>query len=149
MSPLSLKSVTNCILKYAKYNHNNSYHVLDSCNVEGYIYMCMLSCFSHVLLFATLWTVAHQAPLFMGFPRQETWSGLPHPPAGDLPNPGIKTASLMSPALAGRLFFVFVFVFFTTSATLETLIYTNIYLSSNINNHNNTARYILSLFCRD
>ena len=144
MSPLSLKSVTNCILKYAKYNHNNSYHVLDTCNVEGYIYMCMLSCFSHVLLFATLWT--HQAPLFMGFPRQETWSGLPRPPAGDLPNPGIKTASLMSPALAGRVFFFF---FFTTSATLETLIYTNIYLSSNINNHNNTARYILSLFCRD
>ena len=106
MSPLSLKGVTNCIFMYAKYNHN-SYHVLDSCSVEGYIYMCMLSRFSYVVLFATLWTVAHQAPLFMGFSRHETWGGLPWPPAGDLPNSGIETASLMSPALAGRFFFFF------------------------------------------
>ena len=49
---------------------------------------------------ATPWTVAHQAPLSMGFPRQEYWSGLPFPPE-DLPNPGIKPES---PALAGRLF---------------------------------------------
>ena len=48
--------------------------------------------------FATPWSVAHQAPLFMGFPRQEYWSGLPFPSAGDLPDPGIKPAS---PALAG------------------------------------------------
>ena len=54
---------------------------------------CELSCFSHVRLFATLWTVAHQAPLSMGFFRQEYWSGLPCPPPGDLPNPGIKPAS--------------------------------------------------------
>ena len=40
----------------------------------------MLSCFSHVQLFETLWTVAHQAPLSMGFSRQEHWSGLLHPP---------------------------------------------------------------------
>ena len=98
MSPLSLKSVTNCILKYAKYNHNNSYHVLDSCNVEGYIYMCMLSCFSHVLLFATLWTVAHQAPLFMGFSRQEYWSALPLLSPGDLPDPGTEPSSSALPA---------------------------------------------------
>ena len=51
---------------------------------------CMLSC---VRLFATPWTVARQAPLSMGFSRQEYWSGLPFPPAGDLPNPGIKPVS--------------------------------------------------------
>ena len=43
---------------------------------------------SHVWLFATLWTVAHQAPLSMGFPRQEYWSGLPFPPPGNLPDSG-------------------------------------------------------------
>ena len=48
----------------------------------------MFSCFSLVRLFATLWTVAHQAPLSMGFFRQEYWSGLPCPPPGDLPDPG-------------------------------------------------------------
>ena len=47
---------------------------------------CMLSHFSHVQLFATLWTVAHQAPLSMGFSRQDHWSGLPCPPPGDLPS---------------------------------------------------------------
>ena len=46
--------------------------------------MCVLSCFSHVQLFATLWTVAHQAPLSMGFSRQVYWSGLPFSPPGDL-----------------------------------------------------------------
>ena len=53
---------------------------------------------------ATLWTVAHQKPLSMGFPRQENWSGLPFPPPGDLPNPGIKPESLVPPALAGGFF---------------------------------------------
>ena len=47
----------------------------------------VLSCFSHVWLFATPWTVAHQAPLSMGFSRQEYWSGLPSPPPGDLSHP--------------------------------------------------------------
>ena len=59
-----------------------------------------LSCFSCVQLLATLWTVAHQAPLPMGFSRQEYWSGLPCPPPGDLPGPGIKPVSLASLALA-------------------------------------------------
>ena len=54
---------------------------------------------SHVQLFVNLWTVVHQAPLSMGFPRQEYWSGLPFPSLGDLPNPGIKPASPVSPAL--------------------------------------------------
>ena len=56
----------------------------------------MLTCCSSVQLFATLWTVAHQAPLSVEFPRQEYWSGLLCPPPGDLPNPGIKSTSLMS-----------------------------------------------------
>ena len=55
--------------------------------------------------------VARQAPLSMGFPRQEYWSGLACPPPGELPDPGIEHMSLMSPALAGR--------FFTTSTTWE------------------------------
>ena len=53
---------------------------------------------------ATPWTLAHQAPLSMGFPRQEYWSGLPFPSPGDLLDPDIKPRSLMSPALAGRFF---------------------------------------------
>ena len=56
-----------------------------------------LSC---VQLFATSWTVAHQAPLLMGFPRQEHWSGLPFPSPGDLPDPGTEPPSSSSPALA-------------------------------------------------
>ena len=67
----------------------------------------MLSHFRSVLLCATPWTVAHQAPLSMGFSRQEYWGALPFPPPGDLPYPGIKPSSLLSPVLAGR--------FFTTS----------------------------------
>ena len=48
---------------------------------------------SHVRLFATLWTVAYQAPLSRGFSRQEYWSGLPFPSPGDLPDPGIEPRS--------------------------------------------------------
>ena len=61
----------------------------------------VLSSFSHLQLFATPWTAACQSPLSMGFSRQPYWSGLPCPPPGDLPDPGIKLVSLMSPALAG------------------------------------------------
>ena len=53
----------------------------------------------HAKLFQTLQIVAHQAPLFMGFSKQEYWSGLPCPPPGDLPNPGIKPTSPVAPAL--------------------------------------------------
>ena len=73
--------------------------------------MCALSCFRRVQLFMTPWTVARQAPLSMGFSRQEYWSGLPCPPPGDLPDPGNEPMSLMSNALAGDLF--------TTAATWE------------------------------
>ena len=71
----------------------------------------MLSHFSPVWLFATLWTVVYQVPLSMGFFQQEYWSGPPFPPPGDRPNPGMEPTSLASPALADR--------FFTTSATWE------------------------------
>ena len=56
---------------------------------------------SHVRLFATPWTVAHQAPLSLGFPRQEYWRGLPFSSPGDLPATGIKAES---PELAGGCF---------------------------------------------
>ena len=52
---------------------------------------------SHVWLFADAWTVARQAPLSIGFPRQEYWSGLPFPPPGDLSSPGTEPESAMSP----------------------------------------------------
>ena len=73
----------------------------------------VLSHFSHIQLFVTLWTVAHQAPLCMSFFRQEYWNELLCPSPGDLPDPGLEPMSHMSPALAGG--------FFTTSATWETL----------------------------
>ena len=81
-----------------------SYHSMNT---------CVPSCFSHVWLFENPWTVAHQAPLFMGFSRQEYWSGLPCPLLGDLLYPRMEPTSLMSPALAGG--------FFITSTTWEAL----------------------------
>ena len=66
---------------------------------------------SHVQLCATPWTVAHQPPLSMGFSKREYWSGVPCPPLGDLPDPGIEPVSLTSPTLSGG--------FFTTSTTWE------------------------------
>ena len=82
------------------------------CLVTGGV--CMVSHLSRVQLFATPWTVASQAPLSMGFSRQESWSGLPCLPPGDLPDPGTEPASLTSPALAGG--------FSTTSTTWEALV---------------------------
>ena len=70
----------------------------------------LLSC---VQLFETLWTGSCQAPLSIGFSRQEYWSGLPCPPPGDLPDPGMESASLTSPAVSGG--------FFTTSDAQEAL----------------------------
>ena len=84
-------------------------------NICIYMRVCKLSRFSCVRLIVTLWTVAHQAPLSMGFSRQEYLSGLPCPPPGDLPHPGIEPTSLTSPALAGG--------FFTTSTTWEDYVY--------------------------
>ena len=53
---------------------------------------------------ATPWTGAHQVPFSLGFSRREFWRGLPFPATGDLPDPGMETAFLESPALAGRFF---------------------------------------------
>ena len=69
-----------------------------------WILRAVLSRFSRVQLFVTPWTVVCQYPLSMVFSKQEYWSGLPCPLPGDLPNPEIKAASLMSPALAGGFF---------------------------------------------
>ena len=78
----------------------------------------MLSHFSHVRLFVTPRTVALQGPLSMGFSRQDCWSELPCLPPGDIPDPGVKSASLVFPASAGG--------FFTASATI--LLYGSGYL---------------------
>ena len=67
-------------------------------------YICMSLFFSHQVMsdsFATPWNITHQAPLSLGFSRQEYWSGFLFPSPGDLPNPGIEP---MSPTLAGRFF---------------------------------------------
>ena len=69
-------------------------YALDFC-------VCVFSC---IWFFVTPWTVAHQAPLFMEFSRQEQQSGLPCPPLGDLPDPGVEPAFLMSPGLTGWFF---------------------------------------------
>ena len=61
--------------------------------------MCLLNCFSGVQLFETPWSIALQAPLSMGFSRQEYLRGLPCPPPGDLLDPGMKVESPASPAL--------------------------------------------------
>ena len=58
------------------------------------LHVCMLTCFSCVQLFVTLWTVAPQAPLSIGFSRQEYWSGLPCTPRQYLPDPGVEPAFL-------------------------------------------------------
>ena len=78
--------------------------ILDS--KEG---VCVLSPFDRVQLFATLWTVARLSPLTMGFSRQEYWSGLPCPPPGDLPDPGIELTSYVS--CIGRLVLYFTILY--------------------------------------
>ena len=95
-------------------NKPEDYHPLR--NPPFYYVICMLS-HSLVQLSATLWTVARQVPLSMGFPRQEYWGGLPFPPPGNLPNPGTESVSLMSPTLACG--------FLTTTATREANFFSN------------------------
>ena len=77
------------------------------------VHACVFSHVRCVWFFEMLWTVAHQAPLFMGFSGEEYRSRVPCPPSADVPDPGIKPTSLMCPALAGR--------FFATSTTWEAL----------------------------
>ena len=79
--------------------------------------------FSVVSDSATPWTVSHQAPLSMGFSRQEYWSGLPYPSPGDLPKPGIKPGSPALPADSlpsespGKHIFIFIFIFIYTGVS--------------------------------
>ena len=75
-----------------------------------FMHACMLSPFSSARFFMTLWTITHQTLLSTRFSRQEYWSGLPFPPSGYLPNPGVEHMSLVSPLLAGG--FVFLSFFF-------------------------------------
>ena len=72
--------------------------------VFAHLRVCVLHCFSRVRLFETLWAVALQAPLSMGFSRQEYWRGLSFPSPGDLPDQGIEPPSLTSPAVAAGFF---------------------------------------------
>ena len=113
------ESIKNCDNEWKKYIHTHTYthtlYIYIYIHTHIYTYIlhkgCMLaiiSCVS-VWLFETQQTVACKAPLSMRFSRQEYWSGLPCPPPGHLPNPGIKPESLTSLALAG----------FTTSTTWE------------------------------
>ena len=87
--------------------------IMCICN---HYFVCVLR---HIRLFATLWTVAHQVPLSIGFTRQEYWSGLPFPPLGDLPFSGIEPKSPVSPELAGR--------FFTTEPPGRPVVRTGLY----------------------
>ena len=76
--------------------------LVPPCQIKGSVRLEISACIlSHVLLFVAPWTVVCQAPLCLGFPRQEYWSGWPFPPLGKLPIPGIKHTS---PALGGRFF---------------------------------------------
>ena len=83
-------SVIHCLQKFK--------HILNS--TQKLYTSCLLSHFSCVWLFETLSTTTHQAPLSMGFSRQEYWSGLPFLTPGDLPDPGMEPTSLLSPTLA-------------------------------------------------
>ena len=89
--------------------------------VIAIIYTCMLSCFSCVWLFVTLWTVACQAPLFMGFSRQEYWSGLPCPSPGHLPDPGIEPASLNISCTGRQVIYMCTYLHFEVSFFLFSL----------------------------
>ena len=98
----------NCIKRGARdqnKGHKFIAHLLTTYLSMSNHPLCIHACvLTRVRLFATPWTAALQAPLSMGFPRQEYWSGLQIPSPGDLPDPGIEPASLMSSALAGEFF---------------------------------------------
>ena len=86
-------------------NRDVSYRTREFDGVGGLVWMaiadlrlCCARLLGRVLIFAIPWTVPRQAPLSMGFSRQECWSGLPFPPPSDLPNPGIEPRSPALPA---------------------------------------------------
>ena len=92
--PTWVREWNHCIIHGVEKNRTrlSDFHRLSVC-------ACMLSHFRCVWLYATLWTVAGQAPLSMGFSMQGYWSGLPFPTPGDLPHPGVKPVSPVFPAL--------------------------------------------------
>ena len=102
-------------------SHKHVFYIVVEIRVILYAFwgVCALSHFSHVWLFAILWTVAHQASLSVEFSRQEYWSGLPFPPLGDLPDLGSEPAPLRTPTLVGG--------FFSTSTTWEAFGYITLY----------------------
>ena len=69
-------------------------HVFQASHLLSSVCVCPLSCFRHAQLFETIWTIARQAPLSMGFSRHECWSGLLSPPPENLPNPVMEPTSL-------------------------------------------------------
>ena len=87
-------------------------------NVNKDFNLCVCA-LSHVQLFVTPWTIAHQAPLSLGLPRQGYWSGLPFPSPWDPPDPGIEPVSLASPALRAG--------FFTTAPPGKPKVFSTIY----------------------
>ena len=90
------------ILFFRFYSHIDYYRLLSRgpCAMQKVILLFLVQLLSHVGIFVTTWTGTHQAPLSMGYPRQEYWSELPFPSPEDLPDPGIGPVSL----LAGRFF---------------------------------------------
>ena len=110
-------------------NHSYDLSCFPSPPWNNSLSACVLSDFSRVWLFVTPWTVAHQAPVSMGFSRQEYWSGLPCPPPGDLPDPELNQQPSVS-YTSKRFFLLFVFVclFFNHWSHLGSAI-----LNSNIN----------------
>ena len=100
-----------CIYSFFCYLYQCFWYISKKTLPNPKLCIFVLHRFSRVWLFAILWTVAQQAPLSMGFSRQEYWSGLPCSPPGDRPSPAIEPLPLRSPALAGR--------FFTASITWE------------------------------
>ena len=83
------------------------YHFTEQFNFYlpiSHVHACELICFNHVRFFETLWAVAHQVSLSMGFSRQEYWSGLPCPPPGDLPDPRDRTCISRDSCTAGGFF---------------------------------------------
>ena len=101
-----IKTFKFCRLQIYKYHNSENNHIAERFTsvwnpflrlpVTYMLNECVLS---HIQLIVTPWTLACQSPLSMRFSRQEHWSGLPFPPPGDLPDPGIEPASLVSPAL--------------------------------------------------
>ena len=103
LSSLTLLNIFHTFILFSSYQHPSHQLTFSRCLCFSFYLgnVVVVQSLSHILLFAIPWTVACQAPLSMGFPRQEYWSGLSFPSPGDLPNSGIEPAS---PGLAGGFF---------------------------------------------